>query len=386
MERIKLVKDTIDQNDINLLIDWLKTNPILTKNKVTIEFEEKFSKYQNKKYSVFLNSGSSANLAMIYSLLISNKLKNKNIIVPAVSWTTTVTPIIQFGLNPILCECDKETLGLDIDYLKMLVKEHKPSVIMLVHVLGFPNKMKEILEICEQNDIILLEDSCESMGSFYNDTKTGSFGLMSSFSFFYGHHMSTIEGGMVCTDDYDLYNILKSIRAHGWNRDLDEPFKIKLKEGLDIDEFKDLYTFYYPGFNLRSTDLQAFIGIHQLDKIEKNGVLRQWNFELYQELIKNDYWKITDFDNCKISNFAYPIIHPNIKKIAKALDEGGVDCRPLVCGSIGNQPYWINIYGKQSFEFADIVDKFGLYVPNNPDLTSEEIMYICNIVNKNIKI
>src|SRR5574344_391654 len=149
MERIKLVKDTIDQNDINLLIEWLKTNPILTKNKVTIEFEEKFSKYQNKKYSVFLNSGSSANLAMIYSLLVSNKLKNKNIIVPAVSWTTTVTPIIQLGLNPILCECDKETLGLDIDYLKKLVKEHNPSVIMLVHVLGFPNKMKEILEICE---------------------------------------------------------------------------------------------------------------------------------------------------------------------------------------------------------------------------------------------
>lgn len=386
MERIKLVKDTIDQNDINLLIDWLKTNPILTKNKVTIEFEEKFSKYQNKKYSVFLNSGSSANLAMIYSLLVSNKLKNKNIIVPAVSWTTTVTPIIQLGLNPILCECDKETLGLDIDYLKKLVKEHNPSVIMLVHVLGFPNKMKEILEICEQNDIILLEDSCESMGSFYNDTKTGSFGLMSSFSFFYGHHMSTIEGGMVCTDDYELYNILKSIRAHGWNRDLDESFKSKLKENLDVDEFKDLYTFYYPGFNLRSTDLQAFIGIQQLDKIEKNCVLRQWNYELYQNFIKNDYWKITDFENCKISNFAYPIIHSNIKQIAKALDEGGVDCRPLVCGSIGNQPYWINIYGKQSFEFADIVDKFGLYVPNNPDLTSEEIMYICDIVNKNIKI
>lgn len=384
MERIKLVKDTINQDDINLLIDWLKTNPILTKNKVTIEFEEKFSKYQNRKYSVFLNSGSSANLAMIYSLLISNKLKNKNIIVPAVSWTTTVTPIIQFGLNPILCECDKETLGLDIDYLKYLVKEHNPSVIMLVHVLGFPNKMKEILEICEQNDIILLEDSCESMGSFYNDIKTGSFGLMSSFSFYYGHAMSTIEGGMVCTDDYELYNILKSIRAHGWNRDLDEPFKSKLKEGLDIDEFKDLYTFYYPGFNLRSTDLQAFIGIHQLDKIESNSVLRQWNYELYQNFIKNDYWKITDFENCKISNFAYPIIHPNIKNIAKALDEGGVDCRPLVCGSIGNQPYWVNIYGKQSFEFADIVDKFGLYVPNNPDLTGNEIMYICDILNHNI--
>ena len=384
MDRIKLVKDTIDTNDINLLIEWLKTNPILTKNKLTIEFEEKFSKYQDRKYSVYLNSGSSANLAMIYTLLLSDKLKNKNIIVPAVSWTTTVTPIIQFGLNPILCECDKETLGLNIDDLKLLVEQYKPSVIMLVHVLGFPNKMKEIQEICEQNDIILLEDSCESIGSTYNGIKTGSFGLMSSFSFYFGHHMSTIEGGMVCTDDYNLYSILKSIRAHGWDRDLDEPFKSKLKEGFENDDFKDLYTFYYPGFNLRSTDLQAFIGIQQMDKIEKNVILRQLNYNLYQGLIQNNYWKIKDFDNTYISNFAYPIIHPNAKKIARELDNGGVDCRPLVCGSIGSQPYWIKLYGKQSFEFADQVDKFGLYVPNNPDLSVTDIMYICKIINDNL--
>jgi CDP-6-deoxy-D-xylo-4-hexulose-3-dehydrase len=384
MNRITLVKDTIDSNDINLLIEWLKTNPILTKNKLTIEFEEKFAKYQNRKYAVYLNSGSSANLAMIYSLFVSNKLKNKNIIVPAVSWTTTVSPIIHLGLNPILCECDKETLGLDIIHLEKLIEEHKPSVVMLVHVLGFPNKMKEIQKLCNDNDIILLEDSCESIGSTYDDIKTGSFGLMSSFSFYYGHHISTIEGGIVTTDDEELFNVLKSIRAHGWNRDLDEPFKSDLKKEFNIDEFKDLYTFYYPGFNLRSTDLQAFIGIHQLDKIEKITILREYNYQYYQEFVKNDYWKITDFWNTYISNFAYPIIHPNVKKIAQALKNGGVDCRPLVCGSIGNQPYWIKLYGKQSFEFADEVDKYGLYVPNNPDLTFKEVEYICDILNKNM--
>jgi CDP-6-deoxy-D-xylo-4-hexulose-3-dehydrase len=384
MDRITLVKDTINMNDINLLIDWLKTNPILTKNKVTIEFEEKFSKYQNRKYSVFLNSGSSANLAMIYSLLISNKLKNNNIIVPAVSWTTTVTPIIQLGLTPILCECDKETLGLDINNLELLIHKHNPSVVMLVHVLGFPNKMKEIQKLCDDNDVMLLEDSCESIGSTYNGIKTGSFGLMSSFSFYFGHHLSTIEGGMVTTDDVELYNVLKSIRAHGWNRDLDEPFKSELQKEFEIDDFKDLYTFYYPGFNLRSTDLQAFIGIHQLDKINKISLLREHNYQYYQELIKNDYWKITEFDNTYISNFAYPIIHPNIKNIVKDLNKNNVDCRPLVCGSIGNQPYWIKKYGKQSFEFADIVDNYGLYVPNNPDLTFKEVEYICDIINKNM--
>jgi len=387
MNKISLVRDTIDSNDINLLIEWLKTNPILTKNKVTIEFEEKFSKYQGRKYSVYVNSGSSANLAMIYSLLVSGKLKNKNIILPAVSWTTTVTPIIQFGLNPILCECDKDTLGLDIDDLKKLIQENKPSVVMLVHVLGFPNKMKEIQELCDQNDIILLEDSCESLGSMYNGIKTGSFGLMSSFSFYFGHHISTIEGGMVCTDDFDLYNILKSIRAHGWDRDLDEPFKSNLKKEFEIDDFKDLYTFYYPGFNLRSTDLQAFIGIHQLDKLDDITEKRHFNFLAYNSLIKNDYWKIKKnlgdtFSS--VSNFAYPIIHPNRTKIAEELKKGNVDCRPLICGSIGSQPYWIKLYGKQSFEFADKVDNYGLYVPNHPDLKFEEIQYICNIINKNM--
>ena len=384
MDKITLVKDTIDSNDINLLIEWLKTNPILTKNKLTVEFEDIFSKYQNKKYSVYVNSGSSANLAMIYSLLISGKLKNKNIIVPAVSWTTTVTPIIQLGLTPILCECDKETLGLDIDYLKNLIQDHNPSVIILVHVLGFPNKMKEITELCNQNDIILLEDSCESVGSTYNNIKTGAFGLMSSFSFYFGHHLSTIEGGMITTDDYELFNILKSIRAHGWNRDLDETFKLTLKEDFDIDEFKDLYTFYYSGFNLRSTDLQAFIGINQMKKVDRVVHTRQQNYYYYNSLIKNDYWKITDFPNTYISNFAYPIIHPNKKKIVEELKKGNVDCRPLVCGSIGNQPYWIKLYGRKSFEFADIVDNYGLYVPNHPDMGLKEVEYISDIINKNM--
>ena len=197
-------------------------------------------------------------------------------------------------------------------------------------------------------------------------------------------HNSTIEGGMITTDDYELYSILKSIRAHGWDRDLDEPFKSELKKGFEVDEFEDLYKFYYPGFNLRSTDLQAFIGIHQMDKIDRVVHTRQFNYFYYNELIKNDYWKITDFPNTYISNFAYPIIHPNRKKIAEELNKGGVDCRPLICGSIGNQPYWVKLYGKQSFNFADIVDKYGLYVPNNPDIGLEEVEYICDIINKNV--
>lgn len=384
MNRINLVKDTIDMNDINRLIEWLKTNPILTKNKLTIEFEEKFAQYQNRKFSVFINSGSSANLLMIYSLIAAGKLKNKNVILPALSWTTTVSPVIQLGLNPILCDCDTETLGLDIEHLKILIDKNKPSVVLLVHVLGFPNKMKEIIDLCKDNDIILLEDSCESIGSTYNNMKTGSFGLMSSFSFYFGHHLSTIEGGMITTDDEELYNIVKALRSHGWNRDLSEKYKLIMKEGFEVNDFKDQYTFYYPGFNFRSTDLQAFIGIHQLEKADEIVTKRNSIYALYNKLINNDYWKIKEFNHCYISNFAYPIIHPNIKQITKELDKNNIECRPLICGSIGNQPYWIKLYGKQNFEFADIVDKYGLYVPNNQKLMEDEVSFICSIINKNL--
>lgn len=382
MNKIKLVNDTIDTNDLEKLTDWIKTNPRLTKGDMTVEFEKKWSEWLGCKYSVYLNSGSSANLAMVYSLMISGRLKNKKIILPAVSWTTTVTPSIHLGLEPILCESDKETLGVDIEHLEHLFITHNPSALMIVHVLAFPNKMKEIVELCEKYDVILIEDSCESIGSTYDGVKTGNFGLMSSFSFYYGHHMSTIEGGMVSTNDEEIYKLLLSIRSHGWDRDFDPEYQKKIRKENNISDFRAFYTFYYPGFNLRSTDLQAFIGLSQLDKIDNFSKRRNENYKIYQSLIKNNYWKIKDFDNCYYSNFAYPIITPNIESLANELISSGVECRPLVCGSIGLQPFWIKIYGETKFDFADTVHHYGLYVPNNQDLTESDIKFICDIVNK----
>jgi CDP-6-deoxy-D-xylo-4-hexulose-3-dehydrase len=385
MKNIKLVNDTIDSNDIKKLINWLETNPRLTKGELTVEFEKKWSTWLGTKYSVYLNSGSSANLAMVYSLLVSGRLKNKKIILPSVSWTTTVTPSIHLGLEPILCEADKDTLGVNIDHLEELFKTHNPAALMIVHVLAFPNKMKEIVELCKKYDVILLEDSCESIGSTYDGKKTGTFGLMSSFSFYYGHHMSTIEGGMVSTDDEEIYKILLSIRSHGWDRDFDPEYQKQIREKYNVSDFRAFYTFYYPGFNLRSTDLQAFIGLSQLDKIDDFSKKRNENYKTYQSLIQNDYWKIEDNDNCFYSNFAYPIITPQISKLASELISSGIECRPLVCGSIGLQPYWKNLYGETSFDFADIVHNYGLYVPNNQDLTFDEIKFVCDIINKYTK-
>lgn len=387
MEKIPLVKDTIDNDDIDNLIEWLKTYPRLTKGEKTIEFENKWSRYLGCKKSVYINSGSSANLAMIYALKLSKRLKNNNVVVPSVSWVTTVSPLIQLGMNPLLCECDRDTLGIDVKHFESLCQNFRPSVLVIVHVLGFPNKMKEIIEICEKYNVILVEDSCESIGTTYDGIKTGKFGVMSSYSFYFGHHMSTIEGGMICTDDDELHNLLLSIRSHGWSRDLDLKTQIELKNKYNIDDFKALYTFFYTGFNLRSTDLQAYIGIKQIDKLDNHNKIRNQNFKLYHNTIKNDYWKIKEFDNVYLSNFSYPIIHPNIKNIVKSLQSNDVECRPLVCGSIGRQPFWKDVYGcSTSFEFADIVDSYGLYVPNNHQITKDEILFICDLINKEINI
>jgi CDP-6-deoxy-D-xylo-4-hexulose-3-dehydrase len=382
MNKIDLVKDTIDSDDIKKLISWLETNPRLTKGELNVKFEKEWSEWLGKKYSVFVNSGSSANLAALYSLLLSGKLRNNKIIVPAVSWVTTVTPAVQFGMEPIMCECDEDNLGLNIEHLKQIIKEHDPSSIILVHVLGFPNHMNEIVELCKEHDIRLIEDTCESIGSEYEGKKLGTFGDLSTFSFYFGHHMSTIEGGMISTDDEELYHILLSIRSHGWDRDLPKSKQIELRKKYNIGDFRSLYTFYYPGFNLRATDLQAFIGLEQLKKLNLIVKNRNLNYQKYHEGIKNNEWKINPPKDSFISNFSYPVITKNIKELVEKLTENNVECRPLICGSINEHPFWYERYGKQDLPISKKVHEYGLYLPNNHQMTVEEIDKVINIVNQ----
>ena len=382
MNKIDLVKDTIDGNDIKKLISWLETNPRLTKGELNVKFEKEWSEWLGKKFSVFVNSGSSANLAAVYALLLSGKLRNNKIVVPAVSWVTTVTPAVQFGMEPIMCECDEDNLGLNIEHLKQIIKEHNPSSIILVHVLGFPNHMNEIVELCKEHDIRLIEDTCESIGSEYEGKKLGTFGDLSTFSFYFGHHMSTIEGGMISTDDEELYHILLSIRSHGWDRDLPKSKQIELREKYSIGDFRSLYTFYYPGFNLRATDLQAFIGLEQLKKLDLIVKNRNLNYQKYHEGIKNNEWKINPPKDSFISNFSYPVITKNIKELVEKLTENNVECRPLICGSINEHPFWYERYGKQDLPISKKVHEYGLYLPNNHQMTVEEIDKVINIVNQ----
>ena len=381
---IKLVKDTIDKNDISKLIKWLETNPKLTKGELTLEFEKRWSEWLGVKYSIFVNSGSSANLAALYSLILSNRMTNKKIIVPAVSWVTTVTPAIQLGLEPIMCDCDPNNLGLNIEHLTKLVEEHSPAAIILVHVLGIPNHMDEITKLCNEKKILLIEDSCESIGSKYNDKKIGTFGELSTFSFYFGHHISTIEGGMISTNDEELYHILLSIRSHGWDRDLPLDKQRNLRDRYGIDEFRALYTFYYPGFNLRATDLQAFLGLGQLDKLEMIIEKRNYIYLEYKKNIKNEFWDVFEPVGSFVSNFSFPIITDKVDLLVKNLQYNGIECRPLICGSINEHPFWYERYGKKILPISKKIHELGLYVPNNHQLTDNELKTIIDTVNKYI--
>jgi|TARA_Y100000034_G_scaffold91827_1_gene110839 CDP-6-deoxy-D-xylo-4-hexulose-3-dehydrase len=377
---ITLVKDTIDNNDIDRLIDWLKTYPRLTKGLVTLELEKKFSDWLGTEYSVFCNSGSSANLLMLS--VLKEKYDAKKVVVPSVAWSTDLAPVMQLGMMPILCDCNMKDLSVDLRHLEEIFKKESPDALLLVSVLGLVPDMGKVNELCSAYNVILLEDSCEAMGCEYRDKKLGTFGKMASFSTFFGHHISTIEGGFIATDDLELYELLVSMRSHGWARDLSVETQLRLQEEWIISEFDSLYTFYYTGYNFRSTDLQAYIGLAQIDKLDDWGRIRARNFETYQRLIKNDYWKPGVDLNDFISNFAYPVIHPDRDLIVKELKDNDVEVRPMICGSMGTQPFYAKIFGKLDLDNVTEVDTFGFYVPNHPKLTEDEIEFICNIINK----
>ena len=383
MSNIPLQRDTINNADIDRLIEWLKTYPRLTKGNVTLEFEKKWSKWLGTKYSVFVNSGSSANLLMLYALIISGRMKNNKVVIPGLCWATDLAPILQLNLQPILCDIDLGTLSIDLEELEKIFIEENPSTLLLVSILGFSPRMNEIIELCKKYDVILLEDNCESLGTEYEGKKLGNFGLMTSFSTYFGHHISTIEGGIVSTNDDEMNDLLLSIRSHGWDRDLSSDKQKELRGKNNISDFDAFYTFYYPGFNLRSTDLQAYIGLGQLEKLDEIIEKREKNYKRFFSEIKNDFWS-PNMVGSLTSNFCVPIIHPNKENIIKKLVDKGIECRPLVCGSMGRQPFYVDRFGVKPLKNCDLVDNLGIYVPNNHSLTDDELDLIINTINEEL--
>jgi len=384
--RFPLAKETISAKDINSLTKWLLTGPRLTKWKLTEEFEQKWAKYIGTKYSVFVNSGSSANLLMIYALKEMGKLEGK-VIVPSVGWITTISPLLQFGIEPVMVDADKKTFGIDLEQTEFLLKTEEISAIIFVQVLGVPHYKDELRRLSEKYGVPLLEDSCASLGSSYEDgTKVGQIGDMSSFSFYFGHQFSTIEGGMINTDDEELYHSLLMLRSHGWGKDLPkELYKQKMVEN-NIDIFHEPFTFLVPGFNLRSTDLQAFIGIRQLDK--SNWITQQRtknHLEYAKQLFGHFEFQNWGNDNpCSISFGVLAESKEHRKDVVNRLVENGIETRIFSAGNLGLHPFWVNRYGEFHGEVADKIHSRGFFLPNYPELETEDINFISEVC-KNVK-
>jgi CDP-6-deoxy-D-xylo-4-hexulose-3-dehydrase len=385
---IKLVSDTINKDDINALITWLSQDeiPRLTKGELTIELEKKWAEKIGTKYSVFVNSGSSAILltlaALKYSEFVNNKkLKNNKIIVPALSWATDVSSPMLLDYETIMCDCNLEDLSCDLNHLEKLFKEHDPSVLILVSPLGLVPKMNEVINLCEKYNVILLEDVCESMGSKYNDKYLGSMGYASFFSMYFGHHLSTIEGGFINTNDENFYHLLIMMRSHGWDRDLPTWKQRELRNKYKCSDFDSLYNFYVPGMNVRSTDLQAFIGLRVMDRLDDYSSKRRNNFIQYQKNINinSNMIKLEEREDDYISSFAIPVVNNNKEELVRKLLEAGIEVRPLIAGNMANKPMWKG--EKKDLNNCNIIDKYGFYLPNHQDLSNEDVNYIIKIIN-----
>ena len=299
-------------------------------------FEEKFSKVFGSKYSIMVNSGSSANLLAIASLFYRkiNALKRGDeVIVPAVSWSTTYSPLQQYGLRLKFVDIDLETLNYDLTSLKSAVT-NKTKLIVVVNLLGNPNDFKAINEIIGDKHIDIVEDNCESMGAEYESKKTGTIGTIGTFSSFFSHHISTMEGGIICTDDRELYDIMLSLRAHGWTRNLDDDNSICNKTK---DNFTESFRFILPGYNLRPLEFSGAIGLEQIKKLPEFVKQRKKNHEVFKTLFDNDDRFILQKEIGSSSWFGFSLILADnlIKRsdVFKILEKNNIDYRPIVSGN-----------------------------------------------------
>ena len=350
------------------------------------KFEKNFAEKQECKYCVFVNSGSSANLALIQALLNDNRLKKGDKIgISAITWATNVMPLIQLGLEPVAIDC--EISSLNISPRKLEQKIDNIKALFLTNTLGFCDRIDKIEKICKEKNVIFLEDNCESLGSKCNGKLLGNFGLASTFSFFVGHHLSTVEGGMICTNNKRLYHKLLKVRAHGWDRDLPEYKKTELQNKYNIDDFFKRYTFYDLAFNIRPTEIQGFLGNEQLEYWDDIVDKREKNFFIFFEKIKkNNDIETPNLDHMDIvSNFAIPLIFKNKKKLKKYRNKfitSNVEIRPIVAGDITKQPFYKkHIHTESDNINADTIHEHGFYFGNNPELTEKEI----NILTKLLK-
>ncbi len=380
---IKLVKSTFykEKETKRKLADFILKSDHLSFGKECEKFEKKFAQWQGRKDCIFVNSGSSANLAITQALLNLGRIKKEDIVgYSAVTWSTNVMPLLQLGLTAIPIDIEIDTLNVSSKKVLEVLKKYPLKAIFLTNLLGFCDDIDIIKKVCKDEGILLIEDNCESLGTVYKGKLLGNYGLASTFSFYVGHHMSTVEGGAICTDDEELATMLKIVRSHGWDRNLTLVKQKEMRDKFKVNStFYSRYTFYDLGYNFRPTEVNGFIGNTQLKYLDEIIERRKNNFLKIAPLvyINNDkYYPIKIEHMDLISNFAVPVVCKT-KKIKDDLVKnckGRIEIRPIVGGDIAIQPFFKK-YEKNGFSNnnAKLVHEQGLYFGNNPELTDKEI-------------
>jgi CDP-6-deoxy-D-xylo-4-hexulose-3-dehydrase len=392
---IPLIKSTFynEEETKKALTNFITNAKMLSFGEQCQTFEANFAKFQKREHCLFVNSGSSANLAVIQALLNLKRIKPNDLVgFSALTWSTNVMPLIQLGLQAVPVDVELDTLNISSQKLLETLKTYKLKMLFVTNLLGFCDDLDKIKEICQKENIILIEDNCESMGTVYRDTLLGNFGLASTFSFYVGHHMSTVEGGAVCTDDEELSIMLQLVRAHGWDRNMSEERQDKIRKLYKVNStFYSRYTFYDLGFNLRPTEINGFIGNLQLAYAEEIFTKRRDNFLKFAEAIyahTDKYYPIR-YDHIDfVSNFAVPVVCKTVEIRDELVKRcaGKVEIRPIVGGDMTQQPFFQEHMPKYAKVLkksnAQLAHHQGLYFGNNPELTNKEIKEMIELFTK----
>lgn len=383
---IKLIKSTFyrEAEAKRELCQFIRRADKLSIGDECQRFEHAYARYHKRKHCVLVNSGSSANLAIVQALMNVGKLKKGDPVgFSAVTWATNVMPLIQLGLTPVPVDIDLGTLNVTSRTLGETFKKTKLKMMFLTNLLGFCGDIDAVADLCARNKTILVEDNCESFGTVYKKRLLGTFGYASTHSFYVGHHLSMIEGGAVLTDSSELDTMLQFVRAHGWDRNLTEKRQLRIRNKYNVNSsFYSRYTFYDLGYNFRSTEINGFLGNHQLRYADEIVQRREQNFRYLAERIfaRTDlYYPISYGHLDRLSNFAVPIICRTQKlrdELVKRC-EGKVEIRPVVGGDMTSQPFYPKYRGTLPDRFvptnARIAHAQGMYFGNNPELTKKEL-------------
>jgi CDP-6-deoxy-D-xylo-4-hexulose-3-dehydrase len=379
-----LINDNVTQQDRKILSDFILSGERLTNGPRVKEFEKVWSDWLGVKHTVMVNSGASANYISI--AMVKELVGTGEVIVPPIGWVSDLSSVVQLGMTPVIVDVDMSNLAITAKNIEDAIT-WKTKAIVLVHCLGFNGLTDEIVKIAKKNNILLIEDCCESHGAKFNDKKVGSIGDISLFSFYFGHHITTVEGGVVCVNDDKLYDLAKLFRSHGMTREASPELQAEYQK--DYPHLNPLFTFAVAGFNMRSTEINAVLGIEQMKRLDSNIEARTNNLHVWLDTLDNTKF-VTGFDTRGSSNFALPLVlqaeyKDKLKAVCNILEQETVEYRLGTAGG-GNQalqPYLNGfphrIEGK--LPVANYIHSNALYVGNHPDLTKEQIINLCNKLN-----